>query len=76
MTVTSNALFNTLLELQCQDSVGEEAAQSVEEKVKNTLPGLTALFLVSIFNQFSTKSIQIIITLLMKLVLTSGEKYA
>ncbi|KAK3551295.1 hypothetical protein QTP70_013939, partial [Hemibagrus guttatus] len=37
MTSTSNALFNTLLELQCQDSVGEEAAQSVEEKVKSVL---------------------------------------
>lgn len=33
MTVTSNALFNTLLELQCRDSVGEEAAETVEEKV-------------------------------------------
>ncbi|KAI5106110.1 dynein heavy chain 11, axonemal, partial [Silurus meridionalis] len=37
MTVTSNALFNTLLELQCRDSVGEEAAQSMEEKVKRVL---------------------------------------
>lgn len=33
MTSTSNALFNTLLELQYRDSVGEEAVQSVEEKV-------------------------------------------
>ncbi|XP_058249288.1 dynein axonemal heavy chain 11 [Hemibagrus wyckioides] len=37
MTSTSNALFNTLLELQCRDSAGEEAAQSVEEKVKSVL---------------------------------------
>ncbi|MCJ8728742.1 hypothetical protein PDJAM_G00007970 [Pangasius djambal] len=37
MTVTSSALFNTLLELQCRDFVGEEAAQSVEEKVKSVL---------------------------------------
>ncbi|XP_053483492.1 dynein axonemal heavy chain 11 isoform X4 [Ictalurus furcatus] len=37
MTATSNTLFNTLLELQCRDSVGEEAAQSVEEKVKSVL---------------------------------------
>lgn len=36
MTGASNTLFNTLLELQCRDSVGEEAAQSVEEKVENT----------------------------------------
>ncbi|XP_053089780.1 dynein axonemal heavy chain 11 isoform X1 [Pangasianodon hypophthalmus] len=37
MTVTSNALFNTLLELQCRDFAGEEGAQSVEEKVKSVL---------------------------------------